>query len=84
MNNIVRQLRKKKRLTQEELGYLTGLSRQAINAIEKGKFMPSVVTAYKFSRLFDFPIDVIFDFSEYDAEIKEIKDLEDRIDFVHG
>lgn len=82
MNNIVKQLRKKKRLTQDELAFLTGISRQAVNAIEKGKFMPSLPTAYKFSKLFGYPIDVIFDLAEYDAEVKEIEALEERVSFV--
>ena len=38
MKNIVRELRKNQKLTQEELAELIGISRQAINAIEKEKF----------------------------------------------
>lgn len=82
MNNIVKQLRKKKRLTQEELAYLTGCSRQAVNAIEKGKFMPALPTAYKFSKLFGYPIEVIFDLSEFDAEVKDLEALEERVSFL--
>ena len=41
MKNKLRELRKNQKLTQEELANLIGISRQAINAIEKEKFDPS-------------------------------------------
>ena len=46
MKNKVREFRKKKGLTQDELAELIGISRQAINAIEKEKFDPSFVCLY--------------------------------------
>ena len=41
MKNKLKELRKNQKLTQEELANLIGISRQAINAIEKEKFDPS-------------------------------------------
>ena len=46
MKNRVKELRKNQKLTQEELAELIGISRQAINAIEKEKFDPSLPTVY--------------------------------------
>jgi putative transcriptional regulator len=52
MKNRVKELRKNQKLTQEELADLIGISRQAINAIEKEKFDPSLPTAFKMANLF--------------------------------
>ena len=60
MKNKVKELRKSQKLTQEELAELIGISRQAINAIEKEKFDPSLPTAFKMAKLFDLSIEKIF------------------------
>ena len=60
MKNRVKELRYKRKITQEELAELIGISRQAINAIEKGKFDPSLPTAFKMAKLFDLSIEKIF------------------------
>ena len=44
-----------------ELGGRLGVSRQAVNAIETGKYDPSLPLAFKIARLFDQPIEEIFD-----------------------
>jgi len=62
MRNKVKELRKNQKLTQEELAGLIGISRQAINAIEKEKFDPSLPTAFKMSKLFKTTIEDIFIF----------------------
>lgn len=62
MKNKVHELRKSKGLTQEQLGELIGVSRQTINAIEKEKFDPSLVTAFKMAQLFELPIEQFFMF----------------------
>lgn len=64
MKNQIRELRVARNMTQEELGEFIGVSRQTINAIEKGKFDPSLPTAFKMSKLFDLPIEQLFYFSE--------------------
>ena len=60
MKNRVRELRKNQKLTQEELAELIGISRQAINAIEKEKFDPSLPTAFKMAKLFKTSIEDLF------------------------
>ena len=60
MKNRVRELRKYQKLTQEELAELIGISRQAINAIEKEKFDPSLPTAFKMAKLFKTSIEDLF------------------------
>ena len=64
MKNRVKELRKNQKLTQEELAQLIGISRQAINAIEKEKFDPSLPTAFKMSNLFKKTIEDIFTFTK--------------------
>jgi len=64
MKNRVKELRYKRKITQEELAALIGISRQAINAIEKEKFDPSLPTAFKMAKLFDLSIEKIFLFKE--------------------
>jgi putative transcriptional regulator len=63
MKNKIRELRKQRGLTQEELAEIIGISRQAINAIEKEKFDPSLPTAFKMANLFKTTIEDIFTFS---------------------
>jgi putative transcriptional regulator len=60
MNNRVKELRKEKGLTQEDLAEVIGVSRQTVNAIEKQKFDPSLNTAFKMAKLFELPIESIF------------------------
>jgi putative transcriptional regulator len=62
MKNKIRELRKRHELTQYELAELIGISRQAINAIEKEKFDPSLPTAFKLSELFKTSIEELFIF----------------------
>lgn len=61
MNNRLRVLRAEHRWSQAELGGRLGVSRQAVNAIETGKYDPSLPLAFKMARLFDLPIEGIFD-----------------------
>ena len=65
MKNKVHELRKSKGLTQEQLAELIGVSRQTINAIEKEKFDPSLVTAFKIAQLFELPIEQFFMFEPH-------------------
>jgi len=64
MKNKVKELRKLKGLTQEQLAEVIGVSRQTINAIEKEKFDPSLPTAFKLSKLFNRSIEDFFLFEE--------------------
>jgi len=60
MRNRLKVLRAERDWTQEELGRQLGVSRQAINAIETGKYDPSLPLALKTGRLFGRPVEEIF------------------------
>lgn len=62
MKNRLKVLRAERDWTQEELGRRVGVSRQAINAIERGKFDPSLPIAFKLAKIFDLKIEDIFSF----------------------
>ena len=68
MQNRVRELRESLGLTQKELGERAGVSRQAINAIETGKFDPSVWLAYDLAQFFGVAIEALFLFREEDRK----------------
>jgi putative transcriptional regulator len=61
MKNRLKVLRAERNWSQAELGERLGVSRQAVNAIETGKYDPSMPLAFKLSRLFDMTIEEIFD-----------------------
>lgn len=61
MNNRLRVLRAERGWSQAELGGRIGVSRQAVNAIETGKYDPSLPLAFKLARLFEMKIEEIFD-----------------------
>jgi len=61
MKNRIKVLRAERNMTQEELAIEVQVSRQTINAIEKGKFDPSLPLAFRISRLFHLAIEDIFD-----------------------
>ncbi|MEK4427415.1 helix-turn-helix transcriptional regulator [Solibacillus sp. FSL K6-1523] len=64
MKNRIRELRKVKQITQEELSKEVGVSRQSIIAIESGKFNPSIELAYNISKVFNCTIEEVFLFEE--------------------
>jgi putative transcriptional regulator len=61
MNNKLKVLRAMRNWSQAELADRLDVSRQAVNAIETGKYDPSLPLAFKLARLFDMPIEEIFD-----------------------
>jgi putative transcriptional regulator len=61
MKNRLKVLRAERDWSQQELGDRLDVSRQAINAIETGKYDPSLPLAFKLARLFAMPIEEIFD-----------------------
>ena len=60
MKNRIRVARAEVRMTQQQLAEAIGVSRQTINAIESGKFMPSTVLALKMAQIFEKPVEEIF------------------------
>ncbi|WP_440225133.1 helix-turn-helix transcriptional regulator [Dokdonella sp. MW10] len=61
MNNRVRELRAEHAWSQAELAERLDVSRQTVNAIETGKYDPSLPLAFAIARLFGEPIEAIFD-----------------------
>jgi len=70
MRTIMQELRKRNRITQEELATAVGVSRQTIISIENGKYTASLVLAYKISRYFHLTIEEVFDFAEEETNGK--------------
>jgi putative transcriptional regulator len=60
MRNILRVLRAERDWSQADLADQLGVSRQTINALETGKYDPSLPLAFKIARLFGRPIEHIF------------------------
>jgi putative transcriptional regulator len=61
MQNRLKVLRAERNWSQAELAGPLEVSRQAVNAIETGKHDPSLTLAFRIARLFDRPIEEIFD-----------------------
>jgi putative transcriptional regulator len=60
--NKIRVLRAEKGFTQEELAEKVGVTRQTILAIEKNKYVPSLLLAFKIAREFDLEVEEVFSF----------------------
>lgn len=61
MNNHLRELREAEGWSQGDLAERVGISRQSINAIETGKYAPSLPLAFRLATLFGLSIEEIFD-----------------------
>ncbi len=61
MKNSIRILRTEKGWSQGELASLLGVSRQTVNALENGRYDPSLPLAFKIARLLSLPIEQIFE-----------------------
>lgn len=66
MKNRIRVARAEERMTQQQLADAIGVSRQTINAIESGKFVPSAVLALKIARVFSVSVEEIFQLDDGD------------------
>ena len=66
MKNSLKVERAIKNITQEELAREIGVTRQAINSIELGKYVPSTVLALKLSRYFGKPVNDLLSLEERD------------------
>ena len=64
MRTKMQELRKRNKITQEELAAAVGVSRQTIISIENGKYTASLVLAYKIAKYFQLTIEEVFDFRE--------------------
>jgi putative transcriptional regulator len=67
MRNRLRVLRAEREWSQADLAARLSVSRQTVNAIETGKYDPSLPLAFKLARLFEQPIEAIFQPDESDC-----------------
>ncbi|AGA79530.1 helix-turn-helix transcriptional regulator [Echinicola vietnamensis] len=66
MKNSIKVERAKKNITQAELAKLAKVSRQTINAMELGKYVPSTVLALRLAQIFEVEISEIFTLEDSD------------------
>jgi putative transcriptional regulator len=66
MKNNLRVQRAIKNITQAELAEMIHVSRQTINTIESGKYVPSTVLALKMAKVFDVAVEQLFELEEED------------------
>ncbi|MDS0524856.1 helix-turn-helix transcriptional regulator [Clostridium sp. SHJSY1] len=64
MKTKIQELRKKNKLSQEELALAVGVTRQTITSLECEKYTASLILAYKIAKYFNLSIEEVFDFSE--------------------
>jgi putative transcriptional regulator len=62
--NCIKKYRLRHELTQEDLANAVGVSRQSINAIERGRYVPSLPLALRFAHLFETSMDDLFQLQE--------------------
>ena len=68
MNTKIKELRKERKISQEQLALAVGTTRQTITSIEVGKYTASLALAYKIAHFFGLTIEEVFDFSNVDLE----------------
>ncbi|MCC6370789.1 MAG: helix-turn-helix transcriptional regulator [Bacteroidia bacterium] len=66
MKNNIKIERARHNMTQEELAQKLDVSRQSINAIETGRFVPSTVLALKMARFFKLSVNDLFELEKHD------------------
>ncbi|MBG9474405.1 helix-turn-helix transcriptional regulator [Priestia megaterium] len=64
VENRIKELRKSKRMSQDELAKVCGVSRQTINAIENNKYDPSLTLAFQLAAELGATVDELFLFHE--------------------
>lgn len=64
MKNRLEEIRKARGLCQEELARALSVSRQTISSLEKGRYNPSILLAFKIARYFGLTIEEIFIYEE--------------------
>lgn len=64
MKNRLEEIRKERKITQEELANVLEVSRQTIGSLENGKYNPSILLAFKISKYFNTTIEDIFIYEE--------------------
>lgn len=64
MKTKIPELRRRHKLSQEELALAVGVTRQTITSLETGKYTASLVLAWRIARHFGLAIEDVFDFSD--------------------
>ncbi len=64
MKNRLEELRKARNISQEELAAALEVSRQTIGSLERGRYNPSILLAFKIARYFGLTIEDIFIYEE--------------------
>ena len=67
MKSRIKDLRKARKLSQEELAYAVGTTRQTITSIEVGKYTASLPLAYRIAKYFGLTIEEVFDLSDVEV-----------------
>lgn len=73
MQNRLRELRAVEGWSQAELADRLGVSRQTVNALEKGRYDPSLPLAFKLARVFATPIEDLFQPSEEEISVTSVR-----------
>ncbi len=68
MKSRIHELRRARKISQEELAAAVGVTRQTITSLECEKYTASLVLAYKIAKYFGMTIEEVFDFSEIDEQ----------------
>jgi len=68
MKNRLEEIRKERGMRQEELALELEVSRQTIISLEKGRYNPSILLAFRIARYFGMPIEDIFIYEEEEGE----------------
>lgn len=68
MKNRLEEIRKARGLRQEELARALSVSRQTISSLEKGRYNPSILLAFKIARYFGLTIEEIFIYEEEEEQ----------------
>jgi len=67
IKNCLKVWRARAEISQQQLADATGLSRQTVNAIERGRFVPSALSVLKMARFFETTVEQIFQLIDEDA-----------------
>ena len=73
IRNTIRRLRfDHGEMTQQELAEKIGVTRQTVNAIELGKYSPSLEVAFRIAAVFRVPLDQVFQYDRTASEKKKV------------
>lgn len=70
MENKLEEIRKERGITQEELANVLEVSRQTIGSLEKGRYNPSIILAFKIAKYFGLTIEDIFIYEDGEEDEK--------------